>query len=408
MATSPIYDNSQTTDKVNVFVQQPFLYVPNPDKSEALDNAKLFFGLPGVKNIDADFDVIRSQSKVVYSIQEDNSAVPIEQPVRTSGGGVPVDINGNTCQLAINGSFSLLILDKNNVQKYYFPKVLAKDLLGYSGIIPEESQTYTQGENVVFRKLEATTASFYASTSIDGSEFKGQYLKKDIDYTIIDERTISILSTFDTGTVILGRTLDPMGQTVPIGQSGSPVFLYDTQTEAKASDLNVNDFVILKGRDELGDGMGGSYIVVAAGTGTADGFNFVDLDNGLQLKIKTQFELFKTYGQTQASAEIDSGTLSIDTEQGLIHNVTLSDNVSSIAVSGPLDSTQVIELELQVTQNDTEAKTLTFEIGGQAVKWANGVAPTITSELNAVDLFVLRTNNGGTTWQGFVSGQDLK
>ncbi len=408
MATSPIYDNSQTTDKVNVFVQQPFMYVPNPDKSEALDNAKLFFGLPGVKNIDADFDVVRTQSKVVYSIQEDNSAIPLQQPVRTSGGGVPVDINGNTCQLAISGSFSLLILDKNNVQKYYFPKVLAKDLLGYSGIIPEESQTYTQGQDVVFRKLEATTASFYASTSASSTTFQGQFLKKDVDYEIADERTIKILSTLPTGTVILGRMLDPTGQTISVGSSGSPVFIYDTQTDVKTADLNIGDLAILKGKDVLGDGFGGSYIVVAAATGTADGYNFVDLDNGLQLKIKTQFEVFKTYGQAQSTATIESGTINLDLSKGLIHNITLDDNVSGITFAGPISNDQVVEVELQVTQNATAAKTLTFEVDGSPIKFASGTAPTITPSFDAVDLYVLRTFDGGTTWQGFVSGQDIR
>jgi hypothetical protein len=44
---------------------------------------------------------------------------------------------------------------------------------------------------------------------------------------------------------------------------------------------------------------------------------------------------------------------------------------------------------------------------GASVKWAGGTAPTLTSTNTKVDIFTFVTWDAGTTWYGFVSGQNF-
>ena len=42
-----------------------------------------------------------------------------------------------------------------------------------------------------------------------------------------------------------------------------------------------------------------------------------------------------------------------------------------------------------------------------SVKWAGNTAPTMTATSGKVDIVTFVTNNGGTTWYGFVGGQNF-
>jgi hypothetical protein len=44
---------------------------------------------------------------------------------------------------------------------------------------------------------------------------------------------------------------------------------------------------------------------------------------------------------------------------------------------------------------------------GAAIKWSGGTAPTLTSTNAKVDIFVLTTWDGGTTWYAMVGGQNF-
>ena len=56
---------------------------------------------------------------------------------------------------------------------------------------------------------------------------------------------------------------------------------------------------------------------------------------------------------------------------------------------------------------DGTARVMTWNIGGTAVTWAGGTAPTYTSTNNKTDVYSFLTRDGGTTWFGFVGGQNF-
>ena len=56
---------------------------------------------------------------------------------------------------------------------------------------------------------------------------------------------------------------------------------------------------------------------------------------------------------------------------------------------------------------DGSARTMTWNIGNTAASWAGGTAPTYTSTLNKIDVYSFLSRDGGSTWLGFVGGQNF-
>lgn len=104
--------------------ENPFSYVANPSRSQAVGLAKMYFGLP-----DLDPSVEANQVQV-YVVQPCGCAEPylaISQPIRTSAGGVPV-YNGTPVQLALDVDvYSLSIKSSSDAHIYYTPRVVRPD-----------------------------------------------------------------------------------------------------------------------------------------------------------------------------------------------------------------------------------------------------------------------------------------
>lgn len=60
-----------------------------------------------------------------------------------------------------------------------------------------------------------------------------------------------------------------------------------------------------------------------------------------------------------------------------------------------------------VLVGDGTARTMTWNIGATAITWAGGTAPTYTSTLNKIDVYSFLSRDGGSTWLGFVGGQNF-
>lgn len=61
---------------------------------------------------------------------------------------------------------------------------------------------------------------------------------------------------------------------------------------------------------------------------------------------------------------------------------------------------------LRLKQGATTVSTLTWPASG--LKWPGGTAPELTATVGAEDIFTFVTFDQGTTWYGFVSGQDFQ
>jgi hypothetical protein len=103
-----------------------------------------------------------------------------------------------------------------------------------------------------------------------------------------------------------------------------------------------------------------------------------------------------------ATVTSSSGTATIDCRTASVFSIALSEN-TTFAFSNPPTSGTAYGFTLKIVQDST-ARTVTWPA---SVKWADGSAPTISTGSGEVDIFVLFTHNGGTTWYAFVAGQDM-
>ena len=393
-----IVNNAATAEESILRVHNPIFYVPDPDKSGPLDGFKAFFGEVGR---DAQLE---GNQKIVYALQEDGSAVPIEQPVTGSAGGVPM-YNGSPTVLAVSGSYSLKILDKNDVQKYNIPEVAAFNLQGFSGVIAEESQTVDGSLTLTFDVIESTTAGFYKSTDATGLIFEGTYLKKGIDYTADSPTQITLLQATANGFVILGRQMDPTGQIVPVTEGSSALFVFEDIATAVAADLQDGDTLTINGGVTAQDKLGGAkYLAVIGQPETPDGENVINLNNGNQIQaLENTFKLAR-YSEVTTDASSVAGSLNLDLNQGNVFKTVLTENIGTINfVNVNPDSTLTTTVTLKITQGAGSAFTVAFN----GIEFTNNVTPTMTATLGARDRYVFSTDDGGATWDGGVFGQSF-
>lgn len=107
--------------------------------------------------------------------------------------------------------------------------------------------------------------------------------------------------------------------------------------------------------------------------------------------------------EVSTTATISSGTLTLDLNASAVFNVTLNANVTSLVLSNVQSSGRSSAFVL-VTIGDGTARAFTWPVN---FKWPNNQPPTITATLNKRDVYLAFTSDGGTTWQIFISGQNL-
>lgn len=129
-----------------------------------------------------------------------------------------------------------------------------------------------------------------------------------------------------------------------------------------------------------------------AGSGTAN------LQDGTLLR-----PVIKDYGETRTTPTINVGTLTLNLENGNVFGVALNANVTTLTIQNPSASGTACSFTLAFTADGT-LRTVTW---GASVKWAGGVAPTLTSTNGKVDIFVFTTWDAGTTWYAFTAGQNF-
>tara|TARA_R100001015_G_C4580156_1_gene136795 strand:+ start:202 stop:843 length:642 start_codon:yes stop_codon:yes gene_type:complete len=107
----------------------------------------------------------------------------------------------------------------------------------------------------------------------------------------------------------------------------------------------------------------------------------------------------------QSPTALTSGTtVALDIRDGSVFTITLAHNIGTFTWNNPATSGYVSSFVLQVTQDGTGSRTISWPA---AVDWASATAPTLSTGAADVDIFVFYTINGGTTYYGFTAGQDM-
>ena len=107
--------------------------------------------------------------------------------------------------------------------------------------------------------------------------------------------------------------------------------------------------------------------------------------------------------EVKTAPTIASGVLSLNCASGNVFHVSLNAAITSITFSNIPTTGTAYGMTLAFTADGT-ARAITWPA---AVKWPSGTAPTLTSTSGKVDIFVLTTWDGGTTWYTITGGQNF-
>jgi hypothetical protein len=100
---------------------------------------------------------------------------------------------------------------------------------------------------------------------------------------------------------------------------------------------------------------------------------------------------------------ITNGVLSLDLTTYTVFEVQLLSSITSVSISN-VPAAGIMASFMIIFQADGTARTVVWPA---SFKWPSGVAPSITSTLNKKDAFVFFSTDGGTSWEAFISGQNL-
>ena len=131
---------------------------------------------------------------------------------------------------------------------------------------------------------------------------------------------------------------------------------------------------------------------------TMSGSGTANLQDGVLQRPRIQ-----DYGEVRTTPSISAGTLTLNLENGNVFGVSLNANITTLTIQNPSASGTACSFTLALTADGT-LRSVTW---GASVKWAGGVAPTLTSTNGKVDIFVFTTWDAGTTWYAFTAGQNF-
>ena len=203
--------------------------------------------------------------------------------------------------------------------------------------------------------------------------------------------------------------------------AGGLLYVDDTNNRVGINDTTPSMALCVNG------GISGNSIIIAAGatfnstsahTGlatfsgglTASGATFsgnVNLQDNVLSRVEflDYFERYVDLGDFTSKGN----TIPIDLSTGQVFRVRLTvTGASGLTVSNVPDNGNANAVGFTLLfVGDGTARVMTWNIGGTAVTWAGGTAPTYTSTNNKTDVFSFLTRDGGTTWFGFVGGQNF-
>ena len=186
-------------------------------------------------------------------------------------------------------------------------------------------------------------------------------------------------------------------------------------TYAKIQNVSATDRIL--GRSTAGAGVVEEITCTAAGRNLLD-----DADNTAQRTtlglgtIATQASSnvsvtggtisgvkFTDYTEAKTAPTISSGTLTLNLNDAQVFDVSLNANITTLTISNTDATSNTVNAFTLIFTMDGTARTVTWP---GAVKWAGGTAPTLTSTNAKKDVLSFMSPDNGTTWLGFVGGQN--
>ena len=104
-----------------------------------------------------------------------------------------------------------------------------------------------------------------------------------------------------------------------------------------------------------------------------------------------------------ATTSISGGTVTLDLNAFTVFNISLNANITTFTIQNVQSAGRSSSFVIIFTADGT-ARSVSWPL---SFKWAGGSAPTLTTTNGKKDVFTFFTVDGGTSWQAFISGQNL-
>lgn len=109
------------------------------------------------------------------------------------------------------------------------------------------------------------------------------------------------------------------------------------------------------------------------------------------------------YSERKSAPTISSSSLTLDLNAAQVFTVSLNSNISTLTISNTESRANSVQGFTLILTADGTARTITWP---GSVKWPSGTGPTLTSTNNKVDILSFVSPDNGTTWYGFIGGQN--
>jgi hypothetical protein len=126
------------------------------------------------------------------------------------------------------------------------------------------------------------------------------------------------------------------------------------------------------------------------------------LDVNGTANISGAIRLGQAIVENYAAPSISSNTLTVDLSTATVFNVSLNSAITTLSITN-YSVSRAQAFTIFFTADGTQ-RSITWPA---SMKWAGNTAPTMTATSGKVDIVTFVTNNGGTTWYGFVGGQNF-
>lgn len=110
----------------------------------------------------------------------------------------------------------------------------------------------------------------------------------------------------------------------------------------------------------------------------------------------------KQFTETYSTATISTNVLAIDLSLGSVFNVTNNANITTVTITNAIPG-KTNSFTMVLSANGTGYT----QAGFSTFKFANNTPPTLTTTAGKYDILTFFTNDGGTTWFGFIAGQNF-
>jgi hypothetical protein len=265
----------------------------------------------------------------------------------------------------------------------------------------------------------AVNSTSFPGTANNSTNFGGLSLA-----TVQSQITGNAATSFTNATTFASNATNITTGTLPdarlsgavVNTSGSFTLSGNTTFNANVTVATTGELIIANGAGVQANGSFGSagqvltsnstgvYWSTVAGVNTAAQYSWSNTQSFSANVSMTGWLDIESFVETDATPTISGGTLTLDLAAAQVFEVSLNANITTLTINNiPATASKVVSFTLVLTADGT-ARSVVWPA---AFRWPANTAPTITSTLNRRDVFVFFTADSGTSWNAFVSGQNL-